>query len=198
MMRKPVSIHTLITGSMALVISMFVIIVSSLMGIFVSKAIEDNAMSSMNEIVTQVNSNLSTYISDIIDVSDYVRELSRFSTDLAADEIKIRLESLINSRDDLVSISAFDMNGRMLVSTEPLIAEDSSSIIIERWFSRAHDGEGDFFLDVNKNFHEALLRQGIDHDFTTRPGEHNDTYWNNSIDYQILFFQKHFIRMKTL
>ena len=146
MMRKPVSIHTLITGSMALVISMFVIIVSSLMGIFVSKAIEDNAMSSMNEIVTQVNSNLSTYISDIIDVSDYVRELSRFSTDLAADEIKIRLESLINSRDDLVSISAFDMNGRMLVSTEPLIAEDSSSIIIERWFSRAHDGEGDFFF----------------------------------------------------
>ncbi len=146
MMRKPVSIHTLITGSMALVISMFVIIVSSLMGIFVSKAIEDNAMSSMNEIVTQVNSNLSTYISDIIDVSDYVRELSRFSTDLAADEIKIRLESLINSRDDLVSISAFDMNGRMLVSTEPFIAEDSSSIIIERWFSRAHDGEGDFFF----------------------------------------------------
>ena len=59
-------------------------------------------------------------------------------------------------------------------------------------------GEGDFFLEVNKNFHEALLRQGIDHDFTTRPGEHNDTYWNNSIDYQILFFQKHFIRMKTL
>lgn len=146
MMRKPVSIHTLITGSMALVISMFVIIVSSLMGIFVSKAIEDNAMSSMNEIVTQVNSNLSTYISDIIDVSDYVRELSRFSTDLAADEIKIRLESLINSRDDLVSISAFDMNGRMRVSTEPFIAEDSSSIIIERWFSRAHDGEGDFFF----------------------------------------------------
>ncbi|MDD7562652.1 MAG: esterase family protein, partial [Parabacteroides sp.] len=25
-----------------------------------------------------------------------------------------------------------------------------------------------------------------------RPGEHNSTYWNNSIDYQILFFQKYF------
>ena len=53
-------------------------------------------------------------------------------------------------------------------------------------------GYGDFFLEVNKNFHEALLKQGIDHDFLLRPGEHNSTYWNNSIDYQILFFQKYF------
>ncbi len=55
-------------------------------------------------------------------------------------------------------------------------------------------GTGDFFLKVNKAFHEALLKQGIDHDFILRPGTHNASYWNNSIDYQILFFQKHFKR----
>ncbi len=53
-------------------------------------------------------------------------------------------------------------------------------------------GIDDFFLDVNKAFHEALLKQGIEHDFILRPGVHNNTYWNNAIDYQILFFQKHF------
>lgn len=53
-------------------------------------------------------------------------------------------------------------------------------------------GERDFFLNVNKDLHNRLLKRKIDHDFITRPGAHNETYWNNSIDYQILFFEKFF------
>lgn len=55
-------------------------------------------------------------------------------------------------------------------------------------------GDSDFFLEVNKNFHEALLKQAIDHDFITRPGGHDSQYWNNAIDYQILFFSKLFFK----
>lgn len=55
-------------------------------------------------------------------------------------------------------------------------------------------GEGDFFLEVNKNLHKRLLAHGIDHDFITRPGGHTQAYWNNSIDYHILFFSKFFSR----
>ena len=39
---------------------------------------------------------------------------------------------------------------------------------------------------------EILLEKNISHDFITRPGGHNGQYWNNSIDYQILFFDKFF------
>ena len=53
-------------------------------------------------------------------------------------------------------------------------------------------GEGDFFLNVNKDLHNRLLALKIDHDFITRPGVHNGKYWENSIDYQILFFKKFF------
>lgn len=53
-------------------------------------------------------------------------------------------------------------------------------------------GEGDFFLDVNKDLHNRLLARKIGHDFITRPGVHNGPYWENSIDYQILFFDKFF------
>ena len=55
-------------------------------------------------------------------------------------------------------------------------------------------GEGDFFLNVNKDLHERLLGRKINHDFITRPGVHNGQYWNNSIDYQLLFFKKFFER----
>ncbi|MFZ1236216.1 MAG: alpha/beta hydrolase family protein [Prevotella sp.] len=53
-------------------------------------------------------------------------------------------------------------------------------------------GESDFFLEVNKELHQRLLGRGIDHDFITRPGAHDNKYWGNSIDYQLLFFEKYF------
>ncbi len=55
-------------------------------------------------------------------------------------------------------------------------------------------GEEDFFLEVNKTLHQRLLARGIDHDFITRPGGHKAVYWNNAIDYQLLFFEKYFQR----
>lgn len=58
-------------------------------------------------------------------------------------------------------------------------------------------GEADFFLEVNKDLHNRLLERKIDHDFITRPGGHTGTYWNNSIDYQILFFSKFFRKQST-
>ena len=53
-------------------------------------------------------------------------------------------------------------------------------------------GIGDFFMPVNNALHEKLLKLKINHDFIVRPGEHNGDYWRSSIDYQILFFSKHF------
>lgn len=53
-------------------------------------------------------------------------------------------------------------------------------------------GTADFFNGVNENLHKALLAQGIDHDYISRPGNHNWDYWRNALDYQLLFFQKGF------
>lgn len=57
-------------------------------------------------------------------------------------------------------------------------------------------GYDDFFLEVNKAVHERLLERKISHDFIIRPGGHTSQYWNNSIDYQILFFSKFFNKPK--
>ena len=53
-------------------------------------------------------------------------------------------------------------------------------------------GLNDFFLKVNKEFHNCLVEKKIDHDFILRPGGHDSKYWNNAVDYQILFFSKFF------
>lgn len=57
-------------------------------------------------------------------------------------------------------------------------------------------GYDDFFFQVNNDFHQKLLKNKIDHDFLVRPGNHNRIYWNNSIEYQLLFFRKFFEKSK--
>ena len=53
-------------------------------------------------------------------------------------------------------------------------------------------GVDDFFYEVNKSLHNALLARKISHDFIQRPGAHNWPYWVNSLDFQVLFFDKFF------
>lgn len=56
------------------------------------------------------------------------------------------------------------------------------------------DGNEDIFIKENNALHEALLKKGIPHDYTVRPGAHNWSYWTNSLDYQMLFFSKCFAK----
>lgn len=53
-------------------------------------------------------------------------------------------------------------------------------------------GKDDFFAAVNDNLHTALLEADVPHDYTSRPGKHTRTYWNNSILYHLLFFNEAF------
>ena len=53
-------------------------------------------------------------------------------------------------------------------------------------------GTEDFFYEVNCNLHNKLLKEGIPHEFYTRPGAHNWKYWLNSIQYQVLYFSNCF------
>jgi len=53
-------------------------------------------------------------------------------------------------------------------------------------------GVDDFFITVNRNLHKKFMDLKIDHDYIERPGAHNKAYWENSVDYQLLFFKKYF------
>lgn len=58
-------------------------------------------------------------------------------------------------------------------------------------------GANDFFIQVNRDLHQKLLENKIDHDYIERPGEHNWEYWNNSIKYQLVFFTGFFRNHKS-
>lgn len=53
-------------------------------------------------------------------------------------------------------------------------------------------GFGDFFYQINEKLHQEMLYRNIEHDYIVRPGAHTHDYWNNAIDFQLLFFNKFF------
>ncbi len=53
-------------------------------------------------------------------------------------------------------------------------------------------GIADFFYPINQKLHEKLLLMNIPHDFISRPGEHSWSYWDNALQYQMLFMNNYF------
>lgn len=49
-------------------------------------------------------------------------------------------------------------------------------------------GVDDFFIGVNRELNEELLKYNIPHDYTERPGRHSHPYWRNSIRYHLQYF----------
>lgn len=58
-------------------------------------------------------------------------------------------------------------------------------------------GVDDFFIDANRRVHEKLLARRIPHDYIERPGGHTIEYWENSIKYQLVFFNEFFNPVKN-
>lgn len=57
-------------------------------------------------------------------------------------------------------------------------------------------GIDDFFMPVNRTFHEKLLKSHIPHDYTERPGGHDWEYWANATRFQLLYFHHYFNGIK--
>lgn len=53
-------------------------------------------------------------------------------------------------------------------------------------------GVDDFFIGVNRELHEELLKYNIPHDYTERPGRHTHPYWRNSLRHHLLYFHEIF------
>ena len=51
-------------------------------------------------------------------------------------------------------------------------------------------GLQDFFHNDNIKLHNLLMERNIPHVYIENTGQHNWKYWNNAIDYQLLFFSR--------
>ena len=51
-------------------------------------------------------------------------------------------------------------------------------------------GVDDFLIEINRDLHRRLVEAKVPHDYSERPGAHTWEYWENSLPYHVLFFDK--------
>ncbi|NDP19900.1 MAG: esterase family protein [Paludibacter sp.] len=78
-----------------------------------------------------------------------------------------------------------EWNNRSVVNMVSSLKNKELNLIIDC-------GVSDFFYQINAALHRRLIALNIDHDFIERPGIHNWEYWTNSINYQLLYFNRSF------
>ncbi len=83
-----------------------------------------------------------------------------------------------------------EWNNRSVINMVTSLQNKELNLVIEC-------GVSDFFYEINSTLHRRLMDLKIDHDYTERPGKHNWEYWTNAINYQLLFFDRSFNRVKT-
>ena len=143
MKMRAISIRTTISLLMALMLTILILVVSITVNAFLTNAVTGIMVRSTTEVITQINNNAETYIDGITGIAAYARNLARDTSALNAEAITERLKAIVSSRNDIVRIDAFDLEGNPLLTTAPSIAPASKD---ELWFSRAVKGEGDFFF----------------------------------------------------
>lgn len=88
-----------------------------------------------------------------------------------------------------IETNAAEWDNRSVINMVSSIKNKELNLIIDC-------GVSDFFYQINASLHRRLLALKIDHDYSERPGEHNWEYWTNSIQYQMLFFDRCFEKGK--
>jgi len=140
------SIKTIVTIAIAVVSISFTLIVSAILFSEFSSTVRDNATVSTREIVRQINSNLSFYINDIVTISGYARDLSKKINILGKEEVEDKLKTILASRQDIVALVLFDLEGNAVLSTSDAPFREPVAITEQKWFSRSLGGEGNFYF----------------------------------------------------
>jgi len=97
----------------------------------------------------------------------------------------------IAKRIGTVEASPAEWDNRSVVNMVSELKNNELDLVIDC-------GVNDFFYQINASLHRRLLALNINHDFIERPGSHNWEYWTNSIQYQLLFFDRCFDNAKRL
>ena len=125
MKMRAISIRTTISLLMALMLTILILVVSITVNAFLTNAVTGIMVRSTTEVITQVNNNAETYIDGITGIAAYARNLARDTSALNADAITERLKAIVSSRNDIVRIDAFDLEGNPLLTTAPSITPAS-------------------------------------------------------------------------
>ncbi|MDO7904998.1 sensor histidine kinase [Paenibacillus sp. JX-17] len=131
------SIQFIITVSFTLVTVIVVLIFSFLLYNKFAHTAEDNAALNIEQIVSQVNYNLENYADSTMSIVQVIQDGVTGAGDIADNKLKQQLQSVLGTREDLVSAAVFTLKGQMElgIPAQPML--NNSRLTQQSWFESA-------------------------------------------------------------
>ncbi|MBW4085617.1 sensor histidine kinase [Paenibacillus sp. S150] len=131
------SIQLIITLTFTAVTVLVAVIVSFMLYNKFAKTAEENANMNMQQIIEQVNYNLELYVKGMGSIFETAEEQITASPSIDAPLLGERMDMLMSSREDLVSVAVFTPQGKYVVGTPGQTMRLNTQLQSQSWFASA-------------------------------------------------------------
>ncbi|NHN29134.1 cache domain-containing sensor histidine kinase [Paenibacillus agricola] len=131
------SIQFIITVSFTLVTVLAMLFVSVILYNKFSETAERNTILSNQQIVEQVNSNLGIYLKGMAEVFGLVHKKINISEGIPNDRLAEQLDTILDSRDDIVSMALFTSGGELITGLPNAEMRVITRLTEQSWFRSA-------------------------------------------------------------
>ncbi|CAM4311758.1 sensor histidine kinase [Paenibacillus typhae] len=131
------SIQLIITLSFTAVAVLVAVIVAFMLYNKFAKTAEENANLNMQQIIEQVNYNLELYVKGMSNIFDTAEKQITSSASIDSPLLYERMDTLMSSREDLVSVAVFTPQGEYVVGTPGQSMRLNTQLQSQSWFTSA-------------------------------------------------------------
>ncbi|AIQ48108.1 histidine kinase [Paenibacillus sp. FSL R7-0273] len=131
------SIQLIITLSFTTVAVLVAVIVAFMLYSKFAKTAEENANLNMQQIIEQVNYNLELYVKGMGNIFDTAEKQITTSASIDSPLLNERMDTLMSSREDLVSVAVFTPQGQYVVGTPGQKMRLNTQLQSQSWFTSA-------------------------------------------------------------
>lgn len=135
------SIQVIITLTFTAVTVLVAVIVSFMLYNKFSRTAEENASLNMQQIIEQVNQNLGLYVKGMGNIFETAADQISSSASIDSELLGERMNTLMSSREDLVSAAVFTPDGKFVVGTPGLSMRLNTQLENQSWFTSAVKSE---------------------------------------------------------
>ncbi|WP_342561749.1 sensor histidine kinase [Paenibacillus sp. FSL R7-0345] len=131
------SIQLIITLSFTAVAVLVAVIVAFMLYNKFAKTAEENANLNMQQIIEQVNYNLELYVKGMSNIFDTAEKQITTSAAIDSPLLYERMDTLMSSREDLVSVAVFTPQGQYVLGTPGQSMRLNTQLQSQSWFTSA-------------------------------------------------------------
>jgi two-component system sensor histidine kinase YesM len=140
------SIQFIITVSITVIALFIMLFVGLSLYKRFTKAAHQNAVINARQTIDQICVSLEYYLRGMMEISDSINNLIYYSDDIDAEDLAEKINLIVNSRKDIVSVSVFSTDGDIVTSTPYNKLKSRSNIVQQDWFRDAIESPSNLFF----------------------------------------------------